>query len=279
MQTKSGKSLFPIGIGTWNIGGTYNPENQTAKYKGAEPAFDNEKNEIEAIQHSISKGQNHIDCAELYGAFHTDEVVGKAIASIERTDLYIADKLWKCSVSEGLVKPTVVEMLKKLGTDYLDLLYIHAPWDDVNWLEAIPQIDELIDDGVVRGLGVSNFTIADMQNTQKIAKHPIVANQMNYNVLFKNEVTEIFKDYCSENNIKIIAYQPVKRQEVLENETIQSIASEHNVSAAQIALAWLLTKNALPIPKAVNKDHIDENVDSVDVKLSKPELELLDNLA
>ena len=279
MQTKSGKSLFPIGIGTWNIGGTYNPENQTAKYKGAEPAFDNEKNEIEAIQHSISKGQNHIDCAELYGAFHTDEVVGKAIASIERTDLYIADKLWKCSVSEGLVKPTVVEMLKKLGTDYLDLLYIHAPWDDVNWLEAIPQIDERIDDGVVRGLGVSNFTIADMQNTQKIAKHPIVANQMNYNVLFKNEVTEIFKDYCSENNIKIIAYQPVKRQEVLENETIQSIASEHNVSAAQIALAWLLTKNALPIPKAVNKDHIDENVDSVDVKLSKPELELLDNLA
>ena len=198
---------------------------------------------------------------------------------IKRPEVSILSEEFLNEVRQMKEKNLAVEMLKKLGTDYLDLLYIHAPWDDVNWLEAIPQIDELIDDGVVRGLGVSNFTIADMQNTQKIAKHPIVANQMNYNVLFKNEVTEIFKDYCSENNIKIIAYQPVKRQEVLENETIQSIASEHNVSAAQIALAWLLTKNALPIPKAVNKDHIDENVDSVDVKLSKPELELLDNLA
>lgn len=276
MQTKSSKSLFPIGIGTWNIGGTFKAD-PGAKYKGAEPNYDNEATEIEAIRYSISKGQNLIDCAELYGAFHTDEVVGKAIAGLRREDLYIADKLWKTSLGKGLVRATVEQMLKKLGTDYLDMLYIHAPWEGISWQEAIPQIDELIDEGIVRDFGVSNFTIADMEQTQKIAKHPIVANQMNYNVLYKDEVNEEFKAYCRKNIIQIVAYQPVKRQEVLDNEVIQGIAKAHNATAAQVALAWLLAQSALPIPKAVNKQHIDENIAATVIELSVRDLELLAN--
>jgi diketogulonate reductase-like aldo/keto reductase len=275
MKTKSGKALFPIGIGTWNIGGTF-AANPKAKYKGAEPNYDNEAAEVEAIRYSISRGQNHIDCAELYGAFHTDEVVGKAIAGLKREDLYIVDKLWKTSVGKGLVRATVEQMLKKLGTDYLDMLYIHAPWGEANWQEAIPQIDELIDEGIVRAFGVSNFTVSDMEQTQKIAKHPIVANQMNYNVLYKNEVNQAFRDYCRENTIQIVAYQPVKRQEVLDNEVIQDIAKAHNATAAQVALAWLLAQGALPIPKAINKSHIDENIKAIEVQLSDQEIELLD---
>lgn len=275
MQTKSGMSIFPIGIGTWNIAGTFNAD-PTAKYKGAEPSYGNEDAEIEAIRYSISKGQNHLDCAELYGGFYTDEVVGRAIVGLSRENLYIADKLWKTSVGEGLVRPTVENMLEKLGTDYLDMLYIHAPWEEVNWQEAIPQIDELIDEGIVRHFGVSNFTIADMEQAQKIAKHPITANQMNYNVIYKNEVDEAFKKYCSEHDIQLVAYQPVKRQEVLGNETIQTIAKAYDATPAQIALAWLLAQNALPIPKAVNTKHIDENVAAVTIELTEQELALLD---
>jgi diketogulonate reductase-like aldo/keto reductase len=278
MKTKSGKPLFPIGIGTWNIGGRFNPDTPTAKYKGAEPSYDNEENELEALRYSVLKGQNNFDCAELYGAFHTDEVVGKAIAGFERADLYIADKLWKTSVGKGLVRPTVEKMLKKLGTNYLDMLYIHAPWAEVSWQEAIPQIDQLIDEGIVREFGVSNFTVADMREVQKVAKHPIAVNQMNYNVLYKDEVNEEFLKFCRENNVQIIAYQPVKRQEVLENTVIQDIAEAHKVSPAQVALAWLLSKGALPIPKATNKKHIDENVASVEMVLSEDDLAKLDSL-
>ena len=274
MRTRSGKELFPIGIGTWKIGGTFTA-NPSAKYKGAEPNYDNEAAEIEAIRYSIAKGQNHIDCAELYGAFHTDEVVGKAIVGLKREDLYIADKLWKTSVGKGLVRATVEKMLKKLGTDYLDMLYIHAPWEEIDWRESIPQIDELIGEGLVRDFGVSNFTITDMEQTRLIAKHPIVANQMNYNVLYDDEVSNEFQDYCRENNIQIVAYQPIKRQEVLENKNIQDIAKTHNATPAQIALAWLLAQGALPIPKAINKFHIDENVGAISIELSKQELELL----
>jgi len=274
MKTKSGKQLFPIGVGTWNIGGTFTPR-PGAKYKGAEPSYKNEAAEVEAIRYSISKGQNHIDCAELYGAFHTDEVVGKAIKGLNREDLYIADKLWKTSVAKGAVRATVEQMLKKLGTSYLDMLYIHAPWKEINWQSAIPKIDELIDEGIVRGFGVSNFTIANMDEARKIAKHPIVANQMNFNVLYKDEVTSEFQDYCRQNNIQIIAYQPIKRQEVLNNETLKEIAKTHNATPAQIALTWLLAQGVLSIPKAVNKTHIDENVNAVEIQLSEQELELL----
>jgi diketogulonate reductase-like aldo/keto reductase len=275
MQTKSGKTLFPIGIGTWDIAGTFKPD-PAAKYKGAEPVYGNEEAEVEAIRHSVSKGQNHFDCAELYGAFYTDEVVGKAITGLNREDLYIADKLWRTSLGEGLVRPTVEKMLEKLGTDYLDLLYIHKAWP--GWQEAVSQIDALIDEGLVRCWAVSNFTIAEMEEAQKLSKHPIIANQVNFNVLYKDEANNAFKEYCRKNNIQIVAYQPVKRQEVLANKTIQAVAKTHNATAAQIALAWLITQGALPIPKAVKRRHIDENVAAVDIRLSDQEIAQLTEL-
>jgi 2,5-diketo-D-gluconate reductase B len=277
MQTKSGKPLYPIGIGTWLIGGSFEFD-PTDKYKGAKPQPGNEAQEIEAIQYSLSRGQNHVDCAELYGGFYTDEVVGQALAGARREDLYIADKLWKTSVGAGLARASVEQMLKKLGADYLDLLYIHAPWDDAPWREAIPQIDALIDEGVVLGLGVSNFNVEQMREVMQLAKHPIVANQMNYNVLHKDEVDQSFHDFCKDNSIQIIAYQPVKRKAVLADETIQHIAQRHGATPAQVALAWLLAKGALPIPKATQRAHIDENLQAVSLGLTSEDLELLDNL-
>lgn len=267
LTTKSHKPLFPIGIGTWTIGGL----------RAAEPG--NEKREIEAIRYSLSKGQNHIDTAQLYGGFYTDEVVGNAIAHAKREELFIADKLWKTSVGKGLVRPTVDAMLSKLGTDYIDMLYIHAPWEDAPWKEAIPQIDELIDEGTVRYFGVSNFTVGHMKQAEGLSKHGISANQMNFNVLYQKEVDRKFRSYCEDNGIQLVAYQPVKRREVLTNEDVQVIAASHRATPAQIALAWLLEMGAMPIPKALNKQHIDENVQAIDFRLTKQDMAQLSGLA
>jgi diketogulonate reductase-like aldo/keto reductase len=277
MKTKSGKDLFPIGIGTWKISGEFTL-NPSEKYNGAKPVYGKEKSDIDALHYSMSKGQNHFDCAELYGAFYTDEVVGRAIKDSVREDLFLADKLWKCSVGKDLVRPTVEKMLKKLGTNYLDMLYIHAPWDDAPWIEAIPQIDDLIEEGIVRHFGVSNFTVEQMRETMAISKNGISANQMNYNVLHKNEVNQTFHDFCVENNIVIVAYQPIKRQEVISNDIIQEIAKTNSSTAAQVALAWLLSKNTLPIPKATQKAHIDENVGAANIKLSPEDISRLDRI-
>lgn len=277
LQTRSGKELHPIGIGTWNIGSVFEA-NPSEKYKGARAVHGNEETEIEGLRYSLGKGQNHIDCAELYGAFYTDEVVGRAITGLPREDLFIADKLWKTSVGKGQVRLTVEQMLKKLGTDYIDLLYIHAPWEGIAWQEAIPQIDQLIDEGIIRHFGVSNFTIENMQEAQKIARHPIIANQMNFNVLYKDEVSQRFRDFCKQQDIQIVAYQPIKRREVLDNKVVQAIAAAYNATPAQVALAWLLQVGALPIPKAINKIHIDENLKATKVKLTDSEMAKLEAL-
>lgn len=277
-KTRSNKTVHPIGIGTWNIASRINPENLDSKYRGVEPVPGNEDQEIEAIRYSISKGQNHIDCAELYGGFYTDEVVGRAIAGMSRQDLFIADKLWHTSLAKGKVRPTVELMLKKLGTDYLDMLYIHWPHPEGPWQDAIPQIDELIDQGIVGHIGVSNFTVEQMQEATKLAKHPLVANQMNFNVLYKDEVSPSFRDFCKQHDIQIVAYQPIKRQEVFHNKTILEVAKVHGTSPAQVALAWLLQVGALPIPKAVTKEHIDDNLQALQLRLTDEEMKILEKL-
>lgn len=275
LQTKSGKGLCPIGVGTWNVSSVFEAD-PAAKYKGTRAVQGNEEAEIDALRYSLQMGQNHIDCAELYGAFYTDEVVGRAIADFPREDLFLADKLWKSSVGAGKVRPTVEAMLKKLGTDYLDMLYIHAPFDDAPWQEAIPQIDELIDEGIVRYFAVSNFTIEHMQEAMSLAKHPIAANQMNYNVLYKDEVTPEFREFCNQYDIQIVAYQPIKRQEALANKAVQAVAVAHGTTPAQVALAWLIQMNTLPIPKATNKSHIEENLQAIELKLSDEEMATLE---
>lgn len=278
MHTKSGVPLFPIGIGTWDISSSAKVRDPSAKYRGVEAVYGNEDREIEAVRYSLSMGQNHIDCAELYGGFYTDEVAGRALVGQDRESLYIADKLWKSSVSKNLVRPTVERMLKKLGTQYLDMLYIHGPWEDVPWIEAIPQIDELIDEGVVRDFGVSNFRIKHMQQALSVSRHPIVANQVHYNPLYQTEVDEAFRAFCTEHSIRIVAYKPIERQAVLANETVQSVAREYHATPAQVSLAWLLAKDVLTITKAIQKAHIDENLRAVDLKLSPSDMAKLDAL-
>lgn len=277
MKTKSGRAVHPIGIGIWGIGSTIDPDLAHNKYKGVEPVYGNEVNEINAIRYSMYHGQNHIDCAELYGGFYTDEIVGRAIEGYSREDLYIADKLWRTSLAPADVRPTVQKMLKKLKTDYLDMLYIHAPFH-IGWQAAVSEIDKLMDEGIVRQLGVSNFTVDDMKEMMKLSRYPITANQMNYNVLHQKEVDQEFLDFCRQHKVQLVAYQPIKRNEVHQNKMIQKIAHEHKATAAQIALAWLLTKHAYPIPKAVQSSHIDENIASLTIKLTTDNLKTLDKL-
>lgn len=107
MKTKSIRTVHPIGIGTWGISSVIVPEHVDEKCRGVEPVYGNEDSEIEAIRYSISKDPNHLDRAEMYGGFYTDEVVGRTIAGLNRQDLFIADKLQKTSVPTGTTRATV----------------------------------------------------------------------------------------------------------------------------------------------------------------------------
>lgn len=266
LKTVSGKPLNPIGIGTWGLGGAW------------EAVYGNEDAEAKAIRYSISVGQNHIDSGEIYGAGHTDEIIGQAIAGIKRQDLFLTDKLWETSVSKGKVRPAVEIMLKKLGTDYLDMLYIHKPWDNWPWKEAIPQINQLMDEGLVLNFGASNFTVQHLKETAKLSKHPLSANQLHFNVLNRLDVSKEMQDYCEAKNIQIIAYKPLERGEVLKNEIVKKIAKKNNISASQVALSWLLQQGVLVVTQAGTEEFINENIAAAKIKLSKDDITQLSEL-
>lgn len=254
MKTVSGDNLFPIGIGTWMMGGDWDAVNRVAT-----STYDNDEQDIAAIKYSLDKGQNHIDTAEMYGAGHTDELVGAAIAGRARENIFIADKLDQHSFGEIETRNSVDKMLKSLRTDYIDLLYIHSTFDDVKWESAVAPMNALIDEGVVKYFGVSNFSISDMKRAAELSTHAIAANQMHYNCGYKDEVPPEFMDYCTEYDIEIVAYRPVDRTELLKNDVVLTVAQKHNATPAQVAIAWLIQRGILTIPKASKTAHIDEN--------------------
>lgn len=274
LKTKSDMLVHPIGIGTWEISSELVDGDVGLEYK-ARPRYGNEEQEIEAIRFSLDHGQNHIDCAELYGGFYTDEVIGKAIQGYIRQDLYIADKLWKKSVGVDCVRPTLMKMFEKLNTDYIDLLYIHAPFDDADWKLAISQIDNLIDEGLVLGFGVSNFTIEQLKETNDISRNKIKAVQQNFSIGYQIEADKEYRKYCHENDIALIAYRPMMRNDIVNNEKVQKLAGAYNASPYQIALAWIIALGAYPIPKATNKDHVKDNLGALDLELSASDIEFL----
>lgn len=255
MVTKSGRYLHPIGIGTWTFG-------MYAPFSPGSAA------EVAAIQYGIGLGQNHIDTAEMYASGGAEQVVGRAIESLPRDDLFIASKLWKSHVAKGAVRPAVEAMLRRLGTDYVDLLYIHAPWFDAPWQEAVPQICELIDEGMVRYFGVSNFNAAHLREVLALTTQPIAANQMHYNCDHQSEVTPELELLCHENNIQIVAYSPLAQNGDVQNQAVLDLARAYGVSPSQVALAWLVARGTLPIPKALQKQHIADNVAAADLRLT-----------
>lgn len=266
LNTASGKAVFPIGIGTWGMGGTW------------KKVIGNENVCIEAIQYSLLKGQNLIDSGEVYGEGYTDEIIGQAIEKVKREDIYLTDKLWENSVATGKVSAAVEKMLSKLQTNYLDMLYIHKPWDDWPWKDAIPQIDNLIDLGVVRSIGVSNFNLEQLKETIKLSRHPVVANQLLLNLSDRRSMQRSMINFCKDNNIQIITYRPLAKGALATSPVLQSIAKKRNLSAAQISLAWLLQQGFLVVTKSVQKKYIAENISSVKTELSKADIDRLTNL-
>lgn len=259
LHTKSGKPLHPIGIGTWGFGNY--------------PLFSPGTNaEVAALQYALSLGQNHIDTAEMYAGGGAERVVGRAIESGDREDIFIASKLWKNHVADGTARPAVEAMLKRLGTDYLDLLYIHAPWFDAPWQAAVPQIDELVDEGVVRHFGVSNFNAERLQEALSLARHPIVADQMHYSLAHQQEVTPELRDVCTAHSIAFVAYMPLKQGEIAHDPLITQMAQKYDAAPAQIALAWLLAQDVLPIPKALQKIHSSQNATALTIGLTPEDI-------
>lgn len=262
--TKSQK-IPVLGLGTWRMGGQLWPD------------FSQDKKYIDAIRYAIQKGITHIDTAEIYGRGHAEELVSSAIHDHDRKKLFITTKVFSHHLSHDKVLKACDGSLKRLKVNYVDLYLIHWPNPLASMKNVMAAFDKLVKVGKVRHIGVSNFSVRQLQNAQKYTKNKVVTNQVHYSLLHRNPEKELLA-YCQQNDIILTAYSPLAEGHLAQSEfeTLKKVALKYKKTPVQIALRWLLEKqNVITIPKASSKEHIDELLGSLSWKLKKEDQEYL----
>ncbi len=263
-----------LGIGTWGLGGKH-----SADYSGDEES-------VAAIRTAIDLRMTHIDTAEYYGGGHTEELVGKAIQPYRRDDLFITSKVYKTHLQHADVLTSIKRSLKRLHTDYLDLYLVHWPSPTVPLKETMNALEQCIDQGFTRFIGVSNFPVSLFEEAQShLKKHRLVANQVYYNVtrtrkkyLNGLDTAEVY-NYCEKNNVMMIAWSPLEEGKLTKPgyPVLDEMAKKYQRTQAQVALNWLIShKKIVTIPKATNVKHIQENAGAVGWSLSPQDLRRLE---
>jgi diketogulonate reductase-like aldo/keto reductase len=255
-RTLSGKVVSEIGLGTWGIGGRSTPD----------PA--NDLQDIAAIRYALQMGISVIDTAEMYAAGHTEEVVARAISGFEREKLFIISKVWHNHLRHDDLIRAAKESLKRLGTRYLDLYLIHWPNPSVPIKESIGAMEELLSLGLVRNIGVSNFSVGQLQEAMDSARSSrISANQIEYSYGRREPERDIIP-FCEKNKVDVIAYTPIAKGKLSSFAGIRKVAAKYGSTQVQIALRYVMERS-FPIPKSSNKEHIAELIGATKINLAE----------
>lgn len=255
---KTGEKLPVIGIGTWKLG---------ADRQGT----------VEVIRRGIDLGMNFVDTAEMYG---NEEIVGEGIKGLKP---FLATKVSPSHFKEKAVIDACNMSLTKLGVKCVDLYQLHWPNYNVNIKETMRAMESLVDQGKIRHIGVSNFSVQEFEEAQaSMKKYEIVSNQIEYSVLVRN-VGDAFFDYAKKNKVTILAYSPFGTGALFDerfsepNVILEDIGKKYNKSVAQVSLNWLIAKgNISTIPKSSTLTHMEDNLGGIGWKLSKEDMEKID---
>jgi 2,5-diketo-D-gluconate reductase B len=219
----------------------------------------------EAVREALEVGYRHIDTAQLY---ENEASVGAGIAAadVDREDVFLATKVATDNLAYDDVLASTEESLAKLGTDYVDLLYVHWPIDTYDAEATLAAFQKLYDEGLIRNVGVSNFGQRHLAEAAEILDAPIFANQVECSPYLQQEE---LRAHASEHDYWLVAYSPLARGAVLEDPVLSDIAEKHDATVPQVALAWLLSlETVIPIPKA-RGDHVAENWAARDIDLDE----------
>lgn len=252
-----------------------------------------------AVKHAINKaGYRHIDCASIYGnEKQIGLVFGELLSSskIQRRDLFVTSKLWNTDHNPKRVEKACRQTLKDLQLEYLDLYLMH--WgvafkpgrglkplgkDGVVITEAVSiqetwrAMEGLVKKGLVKSIGVANFTAVMLVDLLTYAKIKPVMNQVELHPY--NSQTELI-DFCRHHGMAVTAYSPLGRgQRLLNDNVIKAIAKNHHKSPAQVVLNWGINRNIVVIPKSTHPKRIEENITVFDFKLTDGEVEKINGL-
>lgn len=262
---KNGFSMPVFGFGTWMMGGRmeHDPDNDDAA-------------DVEAIERAIEAGITHIDTAEMYADGHAERMVGKALMGKDRSRFLLVSKVSPWNLKYDDVMRSCEKSLKRLGTEYLDLYLIHKPNDAIGLKETMQAMNKLKNEGLIRNIGVSNFTPQRMREAQLHSDHEIVATQVHYNLAVREPERKRVTDYCRQNDAFLIAWRPVRGIDAEQPAIVRELCEKYGKTPAQIAINWLVAQeNVVTLAKMSRPEHLQENLGGIGWEMEKEDVERL----
>ena len=224
---------------------------------------------VELILHALAVGYRHIDTARKYGSEHW---VGEAIreSGVPREELWVSTKVTEENANADDFARSVETSLETLGLDYVDQLLIHWPQPDVPLEETLGALVKAKTDGLTRHVGVSNFTVALLDEAVAKCSEPIIANQIEYHAYIRQDK---LLAACARHGVIVTCHVPLARGELLNDPVINEIAVAHDKTAAQVALRFLVQQPQVAVvPRALEFSEIDEDIDLFDFELDDEEM-------
>lgn len=228
-----------------------------------------------SVRNALEVGYRVIDTAQIYA---NEADIGEVLsqAEISRDELFITTKIWVENINAERLIPSLKESLKKLNTDYIDLVLIHWPGSDTNLKEYMSELLQAKTLGLAKEIGVSNFNIDLLQQAMNVVgKENIATNQIELSPYLQNRKLVAF---MQANDIQVTSYMTLAYGKVLKEPVISEIANNYDATPAQVTLAWALSKGYSVIPSSTKRDNLASNLKALQLALSDADIAKIDQL-
>ena len=252
---EAGDAKIPaIGLGTWELRG---------------------RTCARIVEQALRLGYRHIDTAQ---AYENEREVGDGLraSGVRRDDVFVATKIWTTHFAPNELERSVKESLVRLRMPEVDLLLLHWPNPHVPLAETLGALAHAKRMGLARHIGVSNFTVALMEQAVALSGEPLVCNQVEYHPYLDQAKV---RATCDQHGLALVAYSPIAKGRIKSDQTLAAIGRAHRKSPAQVCLRWLVQQNVAAIPRTSRVERLSENINIFDFELSDDEMTQIAALA
>ena len=246
-EIRCAESVPEIGLGTWQM------DSETA---------------AESVTHALAAGYRHIDTAQVY---ENEDGVGEAIAAadLDREEVFLTTKVDPSNRTVEDIVASVEESVDRLGVEQVDLLLIHFPHPLADMEMIMRGLNEAIDQGLTRFIGVSNFDIDQLDRAREHSEAPIFTNQVLFHPWWPQR--ELLR-YYQDTDVLLTAYSPLANGGAVDDDLLAELGGRYGKSGPQAALRWATQhENVIAIPMSTTREHIEDNIDIFDFMFTREE--------
>jgi diketogulonate reductase-like aldo/keto reductase len=250
----NGARIPAIGLGTWELRG---------------------RTCARIVEQALRLGYRHIDTAQIY---ENEREVGEGLraSGVRRNELFVTTKIWTTHFAPNDLERSTKESLAKLRLSEVDLLLLHWPNPQVPLAETLGALAHVRKLGMSRHIGVSNFTVALIEEATALCTEPLACDQVEYHPYL--DQTKVL-DACARHGMTVVAYSPIARGRIKNDQTLARIGQAHGKTAAQVCLRWLVQQNVSAIPRTSKIERLSENIEIFDFELSEQEMRQISRMA